>query len=122
MTQVFKVLKPFEFENREVMLGEEIVCRAREAEPLMQNGFITTSDRELDPADKKDAELIAKSDKRAQDRHADIVAGEASKDMARDERETANDAAKVAEAAPAPTPEAPVKTAAPKKRAAKKVT
>lgn len=122
MTQVFKVLKPFEFENREVILGEEIVCRAREAEPLQKGGFITPSDRELDPNDKKDAELIAKSDKRAQDRHADIVAGEASKDVARDERETANDAAKAAEAAPAPTPEALVKTAAPKKRAAKKVT
>lgn len=101
MTQIFKVLKDFELDGEAVRSGQEVVCRAREAEKLQKEGYLATVDRELDPKVKKDADLIAKSDARAGKRHAEIKDTEAAKDELREEREIEKDAvraAKVAEA------------------------
>lgn len=101
MTQIFKVLKDFELDGEAVRSGQEVVCRAREAEKLQKEGYLATVDRELNPKDKKDAALIAKSDARAGKRHDEIKNTEAVKDEEREKRETEKDevrAAKVKEA------------------------
>jgi len=96
MTQIFKVLKDFELDGEAVRSGQEVVCRAREADKLQKEGFVAPVDRELDPKDPKDAALIAKSDARAGKRHAEIKETEAAKDVAREERETEKDAVRAA--------------------------
>lgn len=96
MTQVFKVLKNFELDGEVVRIGQEVVCRAREAEKLQKEGFITPSTRELDPADKKDAELIAKSDGRAEKRHNEIKENTAERDAEKEEREVGKDVDRIA--------------------------
>jgi hypothetical protein len=96
MTQVFKVLKNFELDGEAVRSGKEVVCRAREAEKLQKEGFITPSDRELDPADPKDAELITKSNERAGRRHAEIKENIAERDAEKEEREVGKDVDRVA--------------------------
>lgn len=101
MTQIFKVLKDFELDGEAVRSGQEVVCRAREAEKLQKEGYLATVDRELDPNEPKDAALIAKSDGRAGKRHDEIKSAESAKDVAREERETEKDevrAAKLKEA------------------------
>lgn len=101
MTQIFKVLKDFELNGEVVRSGQEVVCRAREAEKLQKEGYLATVDRELDPNEPNDAALIAKSDGRAGKRHDEIKETEAAKDVAREERETEKDevrAAKLKEA------------------------
>jgi len=96
MTQIFKVLKNFELDGEPVRIGQEVVCRAREAEALQKQGFITPSDRELDPAEPKDAELIAKSKSRAERRHSEITGAEAQRDEEKNEREIEKDVDRVA--------------------------
>lgn len=96
MTQIFKVLKDFELDGEAVRSGQEVVCRAREAEKLQKEGYLATVDRELDPKEKKDADLIAKSDARAGKRHDEIKSAESAKDVAREERETEKDAVRAA--------------------------
>lgn len=101
MTQIFKVLKDFELEGEAVRSGQEVVCRAREADKLQKEGYLAPVDRELDPNDKKDADLIAKSDARAGKRHDAIKEEDNSREEARQEREAEKDAvrkAKVEEA------------------------
>ena len=39
MTQIFKVLKDFELDGEAVRSGQEVVCRAREAEKLQKEGY-----------------------------------------------------------------------------------
>lgn len=104
--QVYKVLKEFELNNELVKSGEEVAVRAREAEKLMKEGFLTPSDRELDPNEPKDKALIDKCSKAAKDKHDENFSEE--KAEARqaevDEREAQRDeeeAAKAAEAAEA---------------------
>ncbi len=80
-----------EFENVKVKIGEEIVCRDREAEPLQRDGFITPSDRELDPNEPKDKEMIEKCDSRAKRRHADIVASQATRERQEPEEPVEDD-------------------------------
>ncbi len=92
MTQIFKVLKDFELDGEAVRSGQEVVCRAREAEKLQKDGYLAPMDRELDPKVKKDADLIAKSDKRAGKRHDEITNTEATKDEEREKRELEKDA------------------------------
>lgn len=96
MTQVFKVLKNFELDGEAVRSGQEVVCRAREAEKLEKEGFITPSERELDPNDKNDAALIAKSDERAGKRHAEIKENTTERDAEKEEREVGKDVERVA--------------------------
>ena len=91
MTQIFKVLKDFELDGEAVRSGQEVVCRAREAEKLQKEGYLATVDRELDPKVKKDADLIAKSDARAGKRHDEIKSAEADQDTKREEREAEKD-------------------------------
>jgi len=92
MTQIFKVLKDFELDNEQVRSGQEVVCRAREAEKLVKEGFVAPVQRELDPADKKDAALIAKSDARAGKRHDGIVSDQEAREESKNEREAEKDA------------------------------
>lgn len=101
MTQIFKVLKDFELDGEAVRSGQEVVCRAREAEKLQKEGYLATVDRELDPNEPNDAALIAKSDSRAGKRHDEIKETEAAKDVAREERETEKDEVRVAKVAEA---------------------
>lgn len=96
MTQVFKVLKEFELDGEKVRSGQEVVCRAREAEKLQKEGFITPSDRELDPAEPKDAELISKSDDRAGKRHAEIQDSTTEREAEKHEREVGKDVDRIA--------------------------
>ena len=96
MTQVFKVLKNFELDGEAVRSGQEVVCRAREAEKLQKEGFITPSERELDPKDKNDAELIAKSNGRAEKRHTEITENTAERDAEKEEREVGKDVERIA--------------------------
>ena len=107
MAQIYKVLKDFELAGEAVRSGQEVVCRAREAEDLQKQGFLAPVDRELDPNDDKDAALLAKCEKRADDRHAKITGQEAERDAAAHDREVEKDkrreerAARVAELVPA---------------------
>jgi len=96
MTQIFKVLKDFELDGEAVRSGQEVVCRAREADKLQKEGFVAPVDRELDPEDKKDAALIAKSDTRAGKRHDEIKQTEAAQDTKREERELEKDTVRAA--------------------------
>lgn len=92
MTQIYKVLKDFELDGESVRSGQEVVCRAREADKLQKEGFVVPVDRELDPKEPKDAALIAKSDARAGKRHDEITDAQAEQDAKREERELERDA------------------------------
>jgi hypothetical protein len=91
MTQIYKVLKDFELDGEAVRSGQEVVCRAREADKLQKEGFVVPVNRELDPKEPKDAALIAKSDARAGKRHDEIKDTQAAQDIKREERELEKD-------------------------------
>jgi hypothetical protein len=100
MTQVYKVLKDFELNNEQVRSGQEVACRAREAEKLMKEGFLIHSNRELDPNDKKDKELIDKCAKFAKEKHAENHGPEKAEARQKevDEREATRDEEEAAKA------------------------
>lgn len=72
MAQIYKVLEDFEFDGVVRKRGEEIACRAREAEKLIREKKLIPSKRELDPNDTKDAALKAEADKRATDKNKEL--------------------------------------------------
>lgn len=72
MAQIYKVLEDFEFNGVVQKRGEEIACRAREAEKLIREKKLIPSQRELDPSDPKDAALKAEADKRATDKNKEL--------------------------------------------------
>lgn len=94
MAQIYKVLADFELDGVAVRAGEEIACRAREAEKLILEKKLTVSDRELDLNDPKDIALKAAADKRASTRHEGITKTEEARETAKNEREAANDEAR----------------------------
>ena len=96
MSQVYKVIVPFEFEGRQVKRGEEIVLRSREAEAMVKDNTVAPVDRELDPKDEKDAALLAQCDGRAKARHDGIKAETEQREEKVDERETEKDAVREA--------------------------
>lgn len=122
MTQIYKVIKPVEIGNKAYRLGEEVALRAREAEELMQKGYLANTrngfpntaaadaknegkdpeqSREPNLTDPKDKAMVDESDARAKEKHDELKNGEAEKDAAKDEREAEKDnalAAKRAEA------------------------
>lgn len=122
MTQIYKVIKPVEIGNKTYRLGEEVALKAREAEELMQDGFLANTrngfpdtaaadakkegkqpeqSREPDMADEKDKAMVDEANARAEQKHDDLKEAEAEKDAAKDEREAEKDnalAAKRAEA------------------------
>lgn len=112
MTQIYKVIKPVEIGGKPYRLGEEVALKAREAEELMQKGYLANTrngfpdtavadaknqnkepeqSREPDLADPKDKAMVDESDARAKEKHDAIKAGEAEKDAAKDEREAKKD-------------------------------
>lgn len=72
-TEIFKVLKEFEFDGTRRKLGEEIACRSREGEDLVRKRLVERSGKVLDPHDPefdpKDQALIDRVNKRAEERH-----------------------------------------------------
>lgn len=72
MAQIYKVLEDFELGGVMRKRGEEIACRAREAEKLIREKKLIPSQRELDPNDPKDAALKAEADKRASDKNKEL--------------------------------------------------
>lgn len=112
MTQIYKVIKPVEIGNKKYRLGEEVALRAREAETLMaegviantRNGFPDTAaadeknakkpeqSREPDMATKKDADMVAESDARAESKHAELEADAEAREESRNERQAEVDA------------------------------
>lgn len=112
MTQIYKVIKQVEIGGKPYRLGEEVALKAREAEELMQGGFLANTrngfpntavadakkegkepepSREPDSADPKDKAMVDEADARAKEKHDAIKAGEAEKDAAKDEREAKKD-------------------------------
>ena len=118
MTQIYKVIKPVEIGNKTYRLGEEVALRAREAEELMQKGFIANTrngfpntaaadaknqeqSRDPNPDDEKDKAMVDEANARAEEKNSDLKKAEAEKDEAKGEREAEKDnalAAKRAEA------------------------
>lgn len=91
MAQIYKVLADFELDGVAVRKGEEIACRAREAEKLILEKKLAVSDRELDLNEPKDIALKAAADSRASKRHSELKDTEESRETAKDEREAEND-------------------------------
>lgn len=89
--QLYKVLTPFEFDNKARKIGEEIVCSAREAEKLMEEKKITPADKELDPENPAHKPLLKEARDRKDAKHAETTAAVDAKDAAKDEREAGKD-------------------------------
>lgn len=92
MAQIYKVLEDFELDGVAVKAGEEIACRAREAEALIKVKKLVVSERELDLNDPKDIALKAAADMRADKKNKDLNDVEASKEDAKNAREAEKDA------------------------------
>lgn len=89
--QLYKVLTPFEFDNKNRKIGEEIVCSAREAEKLMEEKKITPADKELDPENPAHKPLLKEARDRKDAKHAETKAAVDAKDAAKDARESEKD-------------------------------
>lgn len=94
MAQIYKVLVDFELDGIAVQRGEEIACRAREAEKLVLENKLAVSERDLDLNDPKDIALKAAADARASKRHDGITKTESDRETAKNEREAGNDEAR----------------------------
>lgn len=94
MAQIYKVLADFELDGVAVRRGDEIACRAREAEKLILEKKLAVSDRELDLNDPKDIALKAAADARASKRHEGITKTESERETAKNEREAEKDEAR----------------------------
>lgn len=91
MAQIYKILEDFELDGVMRKRGEEIACRAREAEKLMREKKLAPSERELDPKDPKDAALKAEADKRATDKHKELNDDAAAREDAKTEEQGKKD-------------------------------
>lgn len=92
MAQIYKVLEAFELDGVAVKAGEEIACRAREAEVLIKEKKLAVSDRELDLNDPKDMALKAAADKRAEKKNKDLNDADSARETAKNDREAERDA------------------------------
>lgn len=101
MSQVFKVVKEFEFEGEMLKTGTEIALTAREGDKLVREKFVVHVDRELDPAVKKDKDLLDKCENRKASKHAENFSEEKAEERQAevDEREAKRDEAAKAKAA-----------------------
>ena len=103
MSQVFKVVKEFEFEGAILKTGTEVALTAREGDKLVKEKFVVHVDRELDPAVKKDKALIDACENRKNSKHAENFSEEKAEARQNevDEREAKRDEAAEAKAAEA---------------------
>lgn len=91
--QLYKVLTPFEFDNKDRKIGEEIVCSAREAEKLMEEKKITPADKEINPENPAHKPLLEEARDRKDAKHAETTAAVDAKDETKEAREAKKDAA-----------------------------
>lgn len=108
MAQIYKVIKPLELSGKTYRLGEEVALGAREAEDLMNKGFLANTrngfpntaaadaknqeqSREPDMKDPKDAAMVADHKARKDEKHAELTGKKAEKETEKNEREAAND-------------------------------
>lgn len=111
MAQIYKVIQPLELSGKTYRLGEEVALSAREAEDLMNKGFLANTrngfpnsaaadaknqeqSREANMDDKNDAALVADAQARKDAKHSELQTAEAEREEAKNEREAEKDAAR----------------------------
>lgn len=112
MAQIYKVIKPVEIGNKTYRRGEEVALSAREAEKLMNEGYLANTrngfpdtavadakkkgekpeqSREPDMSDKSDKALVDEEAARKKEKHDELNAKEEEKAEAKDGREAEKD-------------------------------
>lgn len=89
--QLYKILQPFEFDNKQRKIGEEIVCSAREGEELMKKKLVTMADKELDPDNPRHQPLMKEASARKEAKHAELQADKEAREEAKNDREGEKD-------------------------------
>lgn len=117
MAQIYKVIKPLELSGKAYRLGEEVALGARDAEELMNKGFLANTrngfpntasadaknqEQSREP-EAKDAELMADHEARKEAKHAELQTAEADREQAVNAREAEKDETRLAKVAEAKT-------------------
>ena len=87
---IYKVRKPFSFDGKNRKIGEELIIDSRQADPLVQDGFIFEQ-QFLDPDVKDDAIKIAEVKNKMAGIKANLVKTEKARQKVRDRREAKRD-------------------------------